>query len=403
MSQLIMDALYYLLVYVSLFASVYWLIILFKREGNILTDPKPKRYPSITMLIPAHNEENNLEAAVKSVLDQGYPNLRIIIIDDASTDGTAKIGRKLAKKRNVSYIRHKINKGKAAALNTGLAKVKTELVGFMDADSELTENTFNNMVGYFSNGASGVVASIVPKNDKNYLERMQKVEYVISSLMRKLLSFVDALYYTPGFALYKTKALEDLGGFDEKNITEDLEIGLRLKDNGYKIENCFTGKIRTVVPSNLKSLFRQRIRWYRGFLYNSRKYKHLFFNRTHKALGMFVLPLQIIILSLIFPLMVYSLVLLARDAVQSFIDLANTNFDIIFMIEKASFKMDPTVLFWYLCVMFLTVVLVRYSEKQLERINPLEYLMYLIVFPILNIMFWIISIILELFSVKKEW
>ncbi len=400
---LAVSVLYYLLVYATLFAAIYWLLLLFKKKESLIDDPPATRFPSITLLIPAYNEADNLEEAVESVLKQDYKGrVKVVIIDDASTDKTPKIGNKLAGK-DVKYVMHEKNKGKAAALNTGLKGVKTELVGFMDADSLLEKNVFKNMVGYFKGDVEGVIASIIPKNDQGVLGRLQKVEYIVASLMRKLMSFIDALYMTPGFALYKTRVLKSAGGFDEDNPTEDLEIGLKLKDRGHNIESSFGGKIRTVVPDTLRGLYRQRVRWYRGLLYNSRKYKHIFFNSTHRSLGFFVLPIQIITVSLIFPLIAYGFFKGLGNVWQTFLDLSSVNYDVLYLLLTSKVNFDPTVAFFYICVVIPAAVSIWYGEKHLRKVNPLEYVAYLIVFPLMNIIFWVAAIVQEVLGMRRKW
>jgi glycosyltransferase involved in cell wall biosynthesis len=86
----------------------------------------------VTVVIPAYNAANFLELAVDSIQAQHWPNLEIIVVDDASKDETAKIAASLP----VTLVQHKKNEGAAAARNTGVSLATTSLIAFLDADDE---------------------------------------------------------------------------------------------------------------------------------------------------------------------------------------------------------------------------------------------------------------------------
>ena len=96
-------------------------------------------------------------------------------------------------------------------------------------------------------------------------------------------------------SVYSRKALESVGGFDEGNITEDMEIALHLQEQGWKIKLTTDAKVFTEVPQTWKALFRQRLRWLRGKIYNGFKYKHMIFNGQHGDFGRFVYPISFVI------------------------------------------------------------------------------------------------------------
>ena len=121
---------------------------------------------------------------------------------------------------------------------------------------------------------------------------MQNLEYMLGfGFYQTTLSLMDAAMITPGpMCVYSKKALLKVGGYDEHNITEDMEIALRLQKNSYKIKASHYAKVYTVVPGTIKQWIRQRLRWYRGKIYNTLKYRELLFSRQHGFLGNFSLP-----------------------------------------------------------------------------------------------------------------
>ena len=101
LQEILFEGLYYVLIYITLFISFFWFVVFFEKREDLSKDPPgPKRTPGITMIIPAYNEEKGIAATIDSVLNQDYPKgkLKIIVVDDASSDRTAEIIREYGKK-----------------------------------------------------------------------------------------------------------------------------------------------------------------------------------------------------------------------------------------------------------------------------------------------------------------
>lgn len=408
--EIVFDILYYALIYFTVFMSVFWFVIFFENKNKVMRAPKPPRtLPSISLLIPAYNEETRIAKTIDSILEQNYPKekLEIIVIDDASTDRTVEVARDYAKKYpNVRLIRHRKNRRKAYALNTGLKYVNTELIGFLDSDSILTKNSLRNMVGYLSNPKTGaVIANIQPKSSVTFSQKIQKIEYVISALLRKLLTFLNSLYMTPAFALYRTSVIKKLGGWDEENLAEDLEMGLRLKDNNYRIETCTTAMVKTSTPSSFRKLWSQRIRWYRGLLHNSRKYVHMFFNSKFEDLGMFVLPMHYIVLFLTIPVFLYGFYIIGIEFFREFFNLYLIGFDFQYALARMfRFSANPFNLSLMLVTLSGLIIFIKISLKHAsERVKKLDYLIYIPLYPVINIAFWLSTFYYEIRRSEFKW
>lgn len=396
------DILFYAAVYLTLFVSVFWLVVFL--GGRDRPQNRASRLPSLSIIIPAYNEESHLEKCVRSLAGQDYRGLRILIVDDGSTDNTAAAGRLLARRYPlVRYVRKK-HQGKAAALNAGLSLVRTECFGFIDADTFLSEGALKNMVGRLSGRSAAVIAVVKPARPGNFVERLQKIEYMLASFTRKLMSLLDSLYYTPGFALYRTDVIKSLGGFDEHNLTEDLEIGLRLKDSGYRIENTADDYAYTVVPKTMRDLFNQRMRWYRGYIHNSRKYSGMFFSRRHGDLGMFILPMQYILLAVTAPLFLLGAYNVLVSAARNIIDARLVGYDIAYFLETGSFNPVNHFTFFVLAMLGAFLLILGVSGKRVrERISPAEYAIYILVYPFVNLFLWAAAFSQEMLGKKKSW
>jgi cellulose synthase/poly-beta-1,6-N-acetylglucosamine synthase-like glycosyltransferase len=125
---------------------------------------------------------------------------------------------------------------------------------------------------------------------------MQRVEYIISNFIRRIMSSLGTLAIAPGGALsmFNLAVLKKVGGFRDAGMTEDLEIALRLRSNGYEVQMDPRAIMYTKVPDGWNSLFRQRVRWYRGFTVNHRNYKSLLFKKAYGLYGLFQMPLNVI-------------------------------------------------------------------------------------------------------------
>ncbi len=266
---------YLVINFIVLFTGVLTLLMYLRYRYVMRESTKPverKHWPKITILIPVYNEEDVIEDTLKSVFSIDYPKekLEIIVINDGSTDRTREILRRYEDRVRVI---DKPNGGKADALNWGLREASGEFVAVLDSDTRVPPDVFKRVLTYFNDpSVAAVDVTILPMNRRNLLERMQYIEYHIIAVYRKLLEAINAIYVTPGFAVYRTDVLKKLGGWDTKNLTEDIEIAWRILFNGYKIRMARDVVAYTIVPRSFWKFWKQRVRWNIGGLQTYIKY-----------------------------------------------------------------------------------------------------------------------------------
>jgi cellulose synthase/poly-beta-1,6-N-acetylglucosamine synthase-like glycosyltransferase len=264
---------------------------------------KMKDFPSMSVIIPAYNEEGTIRRTLNSVLALDYPEdkLDIVVVDDGSKDKTSEVAQKIMNLNPARHIRliRQENKGKGAALNKALESIQTKYFACLDADSEVDKHSLKKMINlferrqYLHKNLAIVTPALRVQKPKNLVQRIQYFEYLITMLLARVLSNSKSIYVAPGpFSVYKTSIIKDLGGFDENNLTEDQEIAYRVKENKYELENCSDAYVYTNAPDSLKSLFYQRNRWYKGALMNAWKYRKLMFNKEYGHFGSFQMPLN---------------------------------------------------------------------------------------------------------------
>ncbi len=285
------DIVYLVFAYLSLFFSFLFLIIFAKNRNKMHKSPIVFSLPSVSILIPAYNEENTIGNTLKCVKRMHYPKdkLEIIVIDDGSKDKTYEIAKRFP---GIRVLRKKNEGRKAFALNYGLKHATGDLIACMDADSMPQPNALMHAVSYFAEeGVGAVTTSIFVKKPKNFLGLLQKIEYAMIVWTRKLLEYVESIYVTPGpLSVYRKDALVKLNGFDQNNLTEDIEIAWRILKAGYKIRMSTKSIVYTHTPHNFGEWWHQRLRWNIGGLQTMNKYRSGFFKRNYGTLGTFVIP-----------------------------------------------------------------------------------------------------------------
>ena len=281
------------LYFVGLYFSLFWLSVLLFKE-NKKSKIKITSWPTVTIILPMFNEEECIERTLDSVYALDYPKekLKIICVNDGSTDGTLKLLHKLNKKYDFQLIDQK-NGGKHTALNHALKYVTSDFFACFDADSFTEKQSLKVMIEEFN---TPNVAAVMPimKVDKpeNILQKVQWLEYTMNIFYKSIMGKLDCIHVTPGpFSVYRTHIVKDLGGFRKGHMTEDLEMALRLQDNHYKLKQSLEAVVYTKSPKTTKAFISQRTRWYQGTLLNVKDYKHFLFNRKYEEFGMYHMPL----------------------------------------------------------------------------------------------------------------
>jgi len=274
------------------FLSLYMLIYLRNRKKMYTYPPITKKY-NLSIVVPCYNEEKHIGGTIEALLNSNYKNLKkIIIVDDQSTDDSYNIIKQYAKKySHVMLVQTPKNTGKASgAKNYGAKFVKTELIGFTDADSYPKPDAIEKMLGYFDEKEVGAVtAAVLVQKRERWIEKLQSIEYKVIIFTRKLLGFIGAIYVTPGpLAIYRKIAFEKVNGFDETNMTEDIEITWHLAAEKYLVKMCIPAQVYTVAPKKTRVWFNQRLRWNVGGVQTMLKYKSSFLKKG--ILGNFILP-----------------------------------------------------------------------------------------------------------------
>lgn len=302
----------YAALFISTFTGVLFLLTFFENI-NRMGNPRIRKYPSVCIVIPAHNEEPSIASTIESALAIDYPKnkLEIYVVENGgSKDKTYEIAKKYRSK-GVKVVSLKKG-GKGNAMNYVINKTKSEIFISMDADTYADKDVLKKMLGYFNDPEVMAVApTMKSKQTANLSQKIQNIEYLVGAFLRKVYHLLDSVYVTPGaFTAYRKTFFDKHGGFDTKNITEDIEMTLRIQSKRYKITNAIDASVYTITPKKMGDLFWQRIRWYLGYIDAMFQYKNILFSTKHGYLGTIIGPTavaSILYMIYLFSVMIFEL------------------------------------------------------------------------------------------------
>ncbi|HKF39452.1 MAG TPA: glycosyltransferase, partial [Candidatus Acidoferrum sp.] len=265
-----------------------------------LADPPP----AVTVLIPAHNEESVIVQTVTSVLLSDLNDIRVIVVDDGSTDRTLELLETNFGRNQAVHIIHQVNRGKAAALNHALSHAQTEMVVTIDADTEIEPDAIRLLLRHFSDPKVAAVAGNVKVGNRSrWLTRWQALEYITSQNMEKrAFDLLNCITVVPGaLGAWRKRAIEDGGGITADTVAEDADLTIGIRRLGWRITYDEDAIAWTEAPETPTALVRQRFRWTFGTLQSFWKHRDTLFRPKYGTLGCIALP-NIFIFQILLPL-----------------------------------------------------------------------------------------------------
>jgi poly-beta-1,6-N-acetyl-D-glucosamine synthase len=407
---------YFAYMFVALYMFFFFLLLYVRNRKDLFSYPKITKEYSLSIVVPCYNEEKSIAETAKSILASDYLGLKkVIVVDDRSTDNSFSIIKALARKdRRIIAVQTPKNTGCAAgAKNYGIKFTDTELIGFSDADSVIQREAISKMIGFFDDKNTGAVTcSVLVRNPNNFIRRIQAFEYAMIAWTRKLLGYIDGIWATPGpLAIYRKKVIDKVGGYDTKNLTEDIEIVWNIVKHGYSVKMCLPGRVYSTAPDKFWVWFRQRLRWDIGGIQCLGTYRLLFLRKG--MLGLFIIPFFAISMFLgLFGLGVFAY-LAVNKIWQTFFYTQYSYIAGTSLLSIESLNITPTVLNFFGIVLFLLGLFFTLAGLGImgERrggfrniFNLLFYIIiYLTVYPVLLIFAFGKMIIYKVQGKKLGW
>jgi cellulose synthase/poly-beta-1,6-N-acetylglucosamine synthase-like glycosyltransferase/peptidoglycan/xylan/chitin deacetylase (PgdA/CDA1 family)/spore germination protein YaaH len=265
----------------------------------------PSYNPRVAVLVPAYNEETVIVRTIRSVLNSDYKNLRVIVIDDGSTDRTVEVAREAYAADIASghvEVLTKPNGGKAAALNYALDRLQEEIYVGIDADTVIATDAISKLIPHFEDPRIGAMAGNAKVGNRvNLWTRWQALEYITSqNFERRALALFHVVTVVPGaIGAWRTAPVKAAGGYPINTVAEDADLTMNLLEQGLRVDYEDRSLAFTEAPIDAKGLMRQRFRWSFGTLQAVWKHRAAFVR--NKAMGLFALP-NILIFQMVMPL-----------------------------------------------------------------------------------------------------
>lgn len=366
--------------------------------SSLMMDRRPVHqrlhaYPGLTILVAVYNEQDSIADTLASIERQDYPGpLQVMIIDDGSTDKTAREIAALSYPW-LTLITQKENKGKAAALNRGLAKAEHELIVTLDGDSFLHIDALTNIVERYMNDPSdtrAVAGSMLVRNSRStWVTRMQEWDYFhgIAAIKRIQSMYQGTLVAQGAFSIYDRATLRQLGGWADC-IGEDIVLTWAILKAGWRVGHAEDAMCFTNVPEKLGQLLNQRQRWARGMMEGFRHHRGMLFQPR--------LSSTFIWWNLLFP----------------WLDLAYTLCfipGIVLALFGIYWIVGPMTLLLLPLSFLLNGVMYYVSEKMFAkyhlhvRFNPLGFLTYTFLYSLILQPVSVAGYFTEIFGMKKTW
>jgi len=274
---------------VMVFVGTRWCACFAMAFAEYRRDRRPPvlhHWPRVSILVPAYNEGETIEAALESLLEESYPCYEVIVVDDGSSDDTLALARKFEGRHGNCTVRvhSKPNGGKWSALNLAFQRSTGELVLSVDADSRLAPGSLHQLVARLSDPRVACVAGQVRvRNRVNILTRLEALEYLAGcGLMRTAQSFSGMVLVVPGpIGLFRRSVLEEVfirygmaavpdrpghvaGPYEGDTFAEDFDLSLTILSLGGRIVYEPGAISHTKAPETAFRLLSQRYRWQRG-------------------------------------------------------------------------------------------------------------------------------------------
>lgn len=248
-------------------ALLFWLSIE-RRYAPITQPPAWAADQPISVIVPCHNEADNLRETFGVLAASDYPEFEMIAVNDGSTDNTGEILDKLsAEFPNMRVVHLTENRGKATAMNVGALLAKHEILVLIDGDALLDPHALGWVGWHFKlRFVGGLTGNPRIRNRSSLLGRLQVGEFSsIVGLIKRAETVYGRLFTVSGvICAFRKRALDDGGWWSPRTLTDDVDISWRIQRANWRIIYAPNAVSWVLMPETLRGLWRQRLRWAEG-------------------------------------------------------------------------------------------------------------------------------------------
>jgi cellulose synthase/poly-beta-1,6-N-acetylglucosamine synthase-like glycosyltransferase len=266
------------LIIIAIYFALHLIFFTGLKKSESLAISDSDFFPLVSVIVAARNEEDNIVKCINSLkrLDYTKGKYKIILINDNSTDRTEELMSRETQDHSEFIILNTKDspsnklKGKVNALSYGISKSDGELYMMTDADCEVPADWIKETVKYYNANTGLICGFTMIDYSKSIFSKLQSLDWIYLQSLAASSSGINSELSCIGNNLsLSAKAYNDIGGYENLNfsVTEDLALLRRIKkEKSFTIKypvnkNCL---ITTSSCKDLKELYRQKKRWFRG-------------------------------------------------------------------------------------------------------------------------------------------
>lgn len=285
-AALVLNYLFYyplFMAYLWMTGAIFYYFRFERRYLNLKMPPVLPEYPGVALVVPCHNEEENVRESVTQLLNQKYPDFEVIAINDGSRDRTQQILEELAKQdKRLRVIHQAKNQGKAVGLNMAALLTDKEYLVCIDCDTLLNEHAVAWFMLHFvhSPRVGAVTGNPRIRNRSTLIGRIQVGEFSsIIGLIKRAQRVYGRLFTVSGVvSAFRKTALHEVGYWSPEMLTEDIDVSWKLQFAHWDIRFEPKALCWILMPETLSGLWKQRLRWAMGGIQVLLKYFPLLFS-----------------------------------------------------------------------------------------------------------------------------
>jgi biofilm PGA synthesis N-glycosyltransferase PgaC len=255
--------------YLWMIGAVYYYWRRERGRPNHKHEPLLSSYPGVSLVVPCHNEGDNVRETIAALLAQTYPHFDIIAVNDGSSDNTGVLLEELAKQHPRLRVLHFTrNQGKAMGLRMAAMSSPHEFLVCIDGDALLDPHATTWIMSHFVNGArvGAVTGNPRIRTRSTLLGKMQVGEFsAIIGMIKRAQRIYGRIFTVSGVVSgFRKAALHQVGYWSLDMVTEDIDISWKMQLNYWDIRYEPNALCWILMPETLRGLWRQRLRWAQG-------------------------------------------------------------------------------------------------------------------------------------------
>lgn len=212
---------------------------------------------SVSVIINAYNEEEDIGDCLDSLADQTYDDFELVVVDDGSTDGTMEVVEEYSDKFDMKTHRTE-HVGLKKARKEGVRRADGEYLITIDADEVLREDFLENILKGFEDDDVGAVGGVLRSEGEG---RVTEAYGALNEMFYKLRGGDEEVdWIQGGCSAYRREALEEVGGLAREKVSADKDVSWKLKDAGWKVVLSTDAVAQHKDPQTLSSVMKREYR-----------------------------------------------------------------------------------------------------------------------------------------------